>query len=229
MRWICMYRSESLPDTPPRTPRRGFRPHLSLEWRQTTPVASTCHGVIADHAELTGARRGPASIAGAGPRRVRRPVWSVGPDEPVQQRVRVGVHPLVDDGDEGDPEDGVGEAGEAAPSARVSHRVLVGVVPSVGDVQRLDGTDAAVVGDLVEGPWFAGAGSSDLVDGAELEGLEVGCSGQAGYRPAPLGVGEVHCAAHDRHRLPGPAAGQAVQHDVGGFQPALYAPEADAG
>lgn len=54
-------------------------------------------------------------------------------------------------------------------------------------------------------------------------------SGQSGYRPVPLGEGEVHGAAHHGHRLPGPAATQAVEHDVGGVQPAFDAPQADAG
>lgn len=96
----------------------------------------------------------------------------------VQQSVRVSVRLLVDDGDEGDLEDGVGEisvhgeAGEARPNARVTNRVLVGVILSVGDVQRLNGADAAIVGHLVEIPGFAGTRSTDPVDGSELDGLE---------------------------------------------------------
>lgn len=39
------------------------------------------------------------------------PVGSVRPGEAVQQSARVDVRPLVDDGDEGDLEDGVGEIG----------------------------------------------------------------------------------------------------------------------
>lgn len=111
---------------------------------------------------------------------VLRTVESVGPDETVQQGARLGHHLLVDDGDEGDLEDGVGEigvhgeAGEARPNARVGHRVLAGVIPPIGDVQRLNGTDTTVVGDLVEGPGLASARSTDPVDGAELDSLEGG-------------------------------------------------------
>nr|DAV57021.1 MAG TPA: hypothetical protein [Caudoviricetes sp.] len=39
------------------------------------------------------------------------PVGSVGPGEAVQQGARVGVHLLVDDGDEGHLKDGVSEIG----------------------------------------------------------------------------------------------------------------------
>nr|DAQ71895.1 MAG TPA: hypothetical protein [Caudoviricetes sp.] len=111
---------------------------------------------------------------------VFRTVESVGPDEPVQQSARGGVRLLVDDGNEGDLEDGVGEVGvhgetgEARPNARVAYRVLVGVVPSVGNVQRFNGADAAGIGDLVQGPGLASARSMDLVDSTSLDGLEGG-------------------------------------------------------
>lgn len=62
-----MYKAWGFWNTPPHSPRGGFRPHLSLEWRQTAPVASTCHGVVVCHARRPWARRGPAPIAGAGP------------------------------------------------------------------------------------------------------------------------------------------------------------------
>nr|DAV39964.1 MAG TPA: hypothetical protein [Caudoviricetes sp.] len=109
---------------------------------------------------------------------VLRPVESVGPGEAVQQSARAGGRPLIVGGDEGDLEDGAGkvgvhgEAGEARPNGFVGHRVLVGVVPSVGDVQRLNGVDAAVVTRLVEGPGLAGAGGVNPVDDFEFDGLE---------------------------------------------------------
>lgn len=85
----------------------------------------------------------------------------MGPNETVQQSARVGVRIPILNRDDGDLEDGVGEigvhgeTGEAGPNAGVVHGVLVGVVPPVGDVQRLDGVDTAVVGHLVEGPRLA--------------------------------------------------------------------------
>ena len=98
----------------------------------------------------------------------------------MQQSARPGVRLLVVDRDEGDLEDGVreigvhGETGETRPNVLVGHLVLMGVVPSVGDVQRLNGVDAAVVGNLVEVPGLTSARSADPVDSAELNGLERG-------------------------------------------------------
>lgn len=95
---------------------------------------------------------------------VLRAVESVRPDEPVQQGARVGVRPFVADGDQRDYEVRVreigipGEVGDAGLNASVGHRVLVGVVPPVGHFQRLDGVDAAVIGDLDDGPVLPGAG-----------------------------------------------------------------------
>lgn len=114
---------------------------------------------------------------------VLRPVRSVGPDETVQQGTRVDAHLLVDDGDESGLEDGVSEIGvhgetcEARPNAHVGHRVLVGVIPSVGDIRRLDRADATLVGHLVQGPGFASAGSTDPVDGPVLDSVEGGVLG----------------------------------------------------
>ena len=42
----------------------------------------------------------------------------------------------------------------------------------MGDVQRLDRVDTTVVRDLVEGPWFAGAGNTDPVEGSEFDSIE---------------------------------------------------------
>lgn len=70
-----------------------------------------------------------------------------------------------------------GETGETRPNVRVVHRVLVDIVPSVGDVKRLDRVDAAIVARRVEGPGLAGARSMDPVDGAGLNGLEGGVLG----------------------------------------------------
>lgn len=98
-----------------------------------------------------------------------RPVESVGVDEPVQQSARVGVRSLVDDGDQRDYEVRVGEisvpseARDAGPDAGVAHRVLVGVVPLVGDLQWLNGVNAAVVSDLDDGPVPPGAGDANVV------------------------------------------------------------------
>lgn len=74
-----------------------------------------------------------------------RPVESVGPDEPVQQRARVGVRSLVDDGDQCDYEVrlrdiGVpGEVGDAGPNAGVTPRVLVGGILVTLDVAEHEG------------------------------------------------------------------------------------------
>lgn len=93
-----------------------------------------------------------------------RIVGSVGPGEAVQQSVRVSGRVLVDDGDEGDLGDSVsevsvhGETGKTRPNALVGHRVLVGVIPSVGDFQRFDGTDTAVVTGPVKVPGLATVG-----------------------------------------------------------------------
>lgn len=92
----------------------------------------------------------------------------------MQQDARLGVHPLNDDGNDEHLEDGVrkigihGEAGETRPNA------LVGVVPSVGDVQWPYGVGATVVVNLVKAPGLAGARSMNGVDGSALDGLEVG-------------------------------------------------------
>lgn len=204
-------------------------------------------------------RRGmtkPRLLAGAGlRRRVRRPVRSVGPDEPVQQRVRVSGRSLVDDGDEGNLEDGVGEvgvpgeAGETGPDARnpsgtrrsrpIHRGCLVDRWSRCRSRRRpCRGSRGSRCGGRGSGrqlrtrrSWRSGprcgrwwCSFSDLL----VVGW-VGCSGQAGYRPPPLGASEVHGAPHHGHGLPGSAAGQAVEHDVGGFQPTLDAPQADAG
>lgn len=100
----------------------------------------------------------------------------------VQQCARVGVRLLVDDRDEGNLEDGVGEigipgeTGDVRPNARVDHRALVDVVPSVRDVQRLNRVDTTVVRDLVKGPVLASAESADPVDGPRLTVSRVGSS-----------------------------------------------------
>lgn len=96
----------------------------------------------------------------------------------MQQSTRVDARLLVDYGDDGDLEGRVseigvhGEPGETRPDTLVANRVLVGVVPSVRDVQRLDGADVAFVGDLVEDLGVTGARGVNGVGGAELDGLE---------------------------------------------------------
>ena len=102
----------------------------------------------------------------------------------MQQSAQAGIHLFfVLDRDEEDLEVGVGEkgvlgeAGEASPNTLVDHRVLVGVIPSVGNLQRLDGVDTAAVVDLVKGPGLAGVRGAGPVDGAELDGLEGGVLG----------------------------------------------------
>nr|DAF93811.1 MAG TPA: hypothetical protein [Siphoviridae sp. ct0eR1] len=145
-------------------------------------MLATPHTTITHRPSTAGAprRQKPHLLVEDGAFVVLRVVKSVRPREAIQQSARIGDHLPVVDRDEGDLEDGVGEIGvhgetsEARPNVLVGHRVLVGVVPSVGRLQRLHRADAAIVTRRVEGPGGAGAGSVDPVDGAELDGLECG-------------------------------------------------------
>jgi hypothetical protein len=67
----------------------------------------------------------------------------------------------------------VSEMRNERPNVLVAHYVLVSVIPTNGDFQRLDRTHTTIVGDLVEHPGFASARSVNRVNGPELDGLEV--------------------------------------------------------
>ena len=163
-----MYRSGGCWNTPPPSPHRRFRAHLSLERRQTAPVASTCHGGSCGHAAPS--LRGMTRSAAGRVSRARR-------------------------------------TGTATRTSRCPHhRRRWGRRQPRG--WRCSFSDLFVVRRAV---------------------VSASASSQSGCRPSPLGAGEVHGTAHDRYGLPWPAATQAVQHDVGGFQPALDASGADAG